>query len=353
MAPHSIMHHLLTLLTLTLLPRPTTSHKNLIIDTDLFSDVDDAGALMLAATSPTTSHLLAVNVNYPSRYSALAASAILAHYGHPSTPVGVARPLTDATFFDAWSFALGEYASKVAFHFSGGTLPWGRAEDAWDPVGLYRRVLAGAEGGVTVVSIGFLENLSGLLNSTADEHSSLSGPELIAAKVSELVIMGGEYPSGYEYNFWGSNASLAAHVVNNWKGRIVFSGYELGLDVMSGARLMAEGPPGDPIRAAYTYYTYNTSRPSWDLLTVLYAMHGLGDMFEYGNTFGYNRVATDGSNEWVDDDSVRNQHWLRLKVTKDEASAELDRRLLEGAWSVVNKTASIEQDRASSQIPDL
>ncbi|KAK0711710.1 inosine/uridine-preferring nucleoside hydrolase [Lasiosphaeris hirsuta] len=315
----------------TLLPLLTHALQNLIIDTDLFSDVDDAGALLLACTTPDIS-LLAVNVNYPSSYSALAASAILAHYGQATTPVGATRPLTDEAFFDGWTFALGEYASK----------------GAWDAVGLYRRALAGSRDGVVVVSIGFLDNLSGLLNSTADEHSPLSGPELIAAKVSELVVMGGAYPAGYEYNFWGGNASLAAHVVNSWEGRIVFAGYELGVDVMTGARLMAEGPPGDPVRAAYTYYTYNTSRPSWDLLTVLYAMHGLGDVFEYGNPGGYNRVAANGSNVWVDDDSVRNQHWLRLKVSEEEAAAELERRLLEGAWSAVRKTASRD-----NQTPDL
>jgi hypothetical protein len=75
-------------------------------------------------------------------------------------PIGIRRPLTNATFFDGWYFALGEYASKVARHFSGGSLPWDRAEDAWDPVELYRRVLAEAEDdSVTVVSIGFLDNV--------------------------------------------------------------------------------------------------------------------------------------------------------------------------------------------------
>lgn len=105
-------------------------------------------------------NLLAVNVNYPSSYSALAASAILAHYGHSETPVGIVRPLTDDTFFDSWFFNLGEFASKVAYHWSGGTLLWGHAEDAWDPVALYRKTLAEAEdGSVTIASIGFFENV--------------------------------------------------------------------------------------------------------------------------------------------------------------------------------------------------
>jgi hypothetical protein len=108
-------------------------------------------------------NLLAVNVNYPSTFSALAASAILAHYGLTAVPIGISRPLTNGTFFDSWYYELGEYASKIAFRWSGGSLPWGHSSDAWDPVALYRKVLAESEdGSVTVVSIGFLDNVCGL-----------------------------------------------------------------------------------------------------------------------------------------------------------------------------------------------
>lgn len=92
-----------------------TPKKNLIIDTDLYSDVDDAGALLLAATSPDV-NLLAVNINTKTTFSVLAASAILSHYGHSHVPIGIPRPLTNITFFDGWYFSLGEYASKTAYH---------------------------------------------------------------------------------------------------------------------------------------------------------------------------------------------------------------------------------------------
>jgi hypothetical protein len=105
-------------------------------------------------------NLLGVNVNHPCEYSALTASAILAHYGLSETPVGIRRPLNNRPFFDGWYFELGEYASKIAYHWSGGTLPWGKAEDAWDPVILYRKLLSAAEDkSVTIASIGFLDNV--------------------------------------------------------------------------------------------------------------------------------------------------------------------------------------------------
>ncbi|KAB5536246.1 inosine/uridine-preferring nucleoside hydrolase [Coniochaeta sp. 2T2.1] len=313
------------------LPLSARTPKNLIIDTDLFSDVDDAGALLLAATSPHV-NLLGVNVNYPSSYSVLAASAVLAHYGHADVPVGARRPLTNDTFFDSWSYKLGEFASKLAYHFSGGALLWGHAEEAWDPVQLYRKCLAEAHNdSVTIASIGFFENLFGLLNSTADKYSDLSGPELVAAKVTELVVMGGDYPSGYEYNFWGDNPLHTAHVINNWPGRITFSGYSMGLNVTSGSRFMREGPSSDPVRAAYLWYTYNAPRPSWDPLTMLYAMHGPGDVFEYANEFGYNHVHANGSNAWIFDEERTDQHWLALKTSRTEVEELLDKLYLEGA----------------------
>ncbi|KAF2801277.1 uncharacterized protein BDZ99DRAFT_483852 [Mytilinidion resinicola] len=159
----------------------------LIIDADIFSVVDDTAALFLASTLPNV-NLLAVNVHTQS--SALAVSAIAGHHGHTGVPVGLLRPITNDSFFDDWLYERREYASKVAYHYSNGSLPWGNATDAWDPVALYRKTLAAQkDGSVTIASVGFFDNLSGLLNSTADAYSRLPGPALIAAKVSKLVIM--------------------------------------------------------------------------------------------------------------------------------------------------------------------
>jgi inosine-uridine nucleoside N-ribohydrolase len=179
--------------------------------------------------------------------------------------------------------------------------------------------------------------LSGLLNSTADSYSPLGGRELVAAKVDELVVMGGEYPSGHEFNFWGSNASLSAHVVHNWPGAITFLGLEVGLEVMTGVPLMEVGPANDPVRAAYIYYTYLKARFSWDPLTVLYAIDGLGERFVYGNADGYNGVYANGSNEWVQDAAITNQHWLKLKVDNVTIVNDVDKLFLAGARRAASK----------------
>lgn len=143
--------------------------------------------------------------------------------------------------------------------------------------------------------------------------------------------MGGDYPSGHEFNFFGDNPLRTAHVVNSWPGRITFSGFSMGLNVTSGARLMSEGPSSDPVRSAYIWYTHHTPRSSWDPLTMLYAMRGLDDVFEFANEFGYNLVHANGSNTWVSNESRTDQHWLKLAVSREEAEELLDRLYLEGA----------------------
>ncbi|KAL5363716.1 Inosine/uridine-preferring nucleoside hydrolase domain-containing protein [Aspergillus floccosus] len=302
--------------------------KKLIVDTDFFSDVEpaylkqqsDVSALLLACTLPGAD-LLAVNINYPSTYSALAVSSVLGHYGHPHVPIGLPRPYNNSTYLDEFVYEHGT------------TLAWLDVNGTWDPSDLYRKVLSQQpDQSVTIASIGFLNNLSNLLNSTADEYSHLSGPELVAAKVNELVIMGGGYPSGHEFNFWGYSPAATTHVVNAWPGAMVFSGAELGENVFSGARLMVEGPSDDPTRAAYLWYNgYNNSRYSWDPLTVLYAVEGKGGIFEFGNDSGYNHVHPNGTNVWRSNAGQYPQHYLRLAVSSITAGKRLDELYLRGA----------------------
>ncbi|KAF2269106.1 nucleoside hydrolase [Lojkania enalia] len=311
---------------------------SLVVDTDLFSDVDDASALLLACTLSNTS-LVAVNINVNSAYSALAASSILNYYGHSNVPIGLRRPYVNSSFFDTWAYELGEYASKVAYHWSGGYVPWFEMEKTWDPVELYRQTLSTAgDNSMTIASTGFLENLSGLLNSTADKFSELSGYQIVEKKVRELVVMGGAYPSGHEFNFFGDNPLSTAHVLNTWPKSVpvTYLGLEVGKKVSTGARLV-EGPAHDPVKAAYGWYVgYNTTRFSWDPLTVAYASQGLGTWFEYGNMDGYNFVWPNGSNIWIEDKNITNQHYLKLKMDNVTVAKELDDLFLRGAWVWAN-----------------
>lgn len=64
---------------------------------------------------------------------------------------------------------------------------------------------------------------------------------------------------------------------------MVFVGDDVGAHVKSGRLLISERPEIDPVAMTYIYYSYYRPRPSWDLLAVLYAINGLGELFLLGN----------------------------------------------------------------------
>ncbi|KAJ5973691.1 hypothetical protein N7481_010901 [Penicillium waksmanii] len=331
----------------------------IIIDTDIFGDVDDVGALYVANILHNCglADLRGVAVNTNSQYGALAVSvsntiqarktgwdtltfikSICTYFGNSEIPIAALRPLTNETFFDDDEFLHSEYASKVANN-------WPRnlrnASSTPTPVELYRSILAAAANqSMNIISIGFLTNLKDVLKSKADEISPLSGSDLIAAKTRELVVMGGAYPSGSEYNFGHSDPESTAYVLKNWPKSvaITYSGFELGGDIDSGQNLDVLSPPNSPILAAYQWYVGrgSTVRPSWDPITTLYGSLGLdgfeklglGRMLAFANRDGHNSLTSaNASNAWVNDTSVTNQHWLKLAdgVTNSSMSWLLDR----------------------------
>jgi len=214
--------------------------------------------------------------------------AINTYFSNPQIPIAALRPLTNATFHDTRAYRLGEYASKVAHNFPR-TLR--SASETPEPVELYRSTLAAApdNASITLISIGFLTNLAALLSSPPDTHSDLSGKDLVAQKVTELVVMGGRYPSGLEFNFAFDAVSTKA-VLDGWPASIpiTFSGYELGSKIFSGKRFPELAEEGSPVLAAYQWYgdRCNTTRASYDPVTVLYGVFGLGEVFEFANDDG-------------------------------------------------------------------
>ncbi|PTB68382.1 nucleoside hydrolase [Trichoderma citrinoviride] len=317
---------------------PVNSRQPIIIDTDLFSDVDDVGALAVANVlhSCGLADLKGVVLNTPSNYGPLAASAVCTYYGN-DVPIAAFRPITNDTFFDSFDYLYSEYASKLAHH-------WPRtlksASSTRTPTELYRTILSSADDkSIHIISIGFLTNLANLLKSEADHISHLSGLELASKKVSELIIMGGEYPSGWEFNFGGVDPESTAYVVQHWPRsvNITYSGAELGGNISSGQNLVQRCPPNSPVLSAYQWYVGrgSTTRLSWDPITTLYGVLGLDwgsklgirPLLDYGNESGYNSiVAANGSNAWVHDTRITNQHWLRLAdgVSNHSMAALLD-----------------------------
>ena len=185
-----------------------------------------------------------------------------------------------------------------------------------DAVQLYRKILASqSDNSVTVVTIGFLTNLSNLLNSTADQYSQLDGKQLIKKKVKLLVCMGGRFPSGYEFNVM-KDAAASQNVYENWSTPIIFSGFEIGAKVLAGLPLIHnEAITNDPVKDVFRISIPlakedSLGRKSWDETAVLVAIKGYSQFYTLHP--GRIKVADDGKNIW--DDSGKGQAYLVEKA---------------------------------------
>jgi inosine-uridine nucleoside N-ribohydrolase len=292
----------------------------IIFDTDIGTDVDDAGALAILhiLADKGEARILATMSANQNRWCAPAIDVINTYYGREDMPIGCSKtgPNPEEWYHDS----VGDYPHDLS-----------SSEDAPDAVGLYRKILASQpDNSVTIVVVGWLTNMADLLDSKPDRYSRLAGRELVKAKVKELVSMGGRWPNSPkvegEYNFRMDGAA-AYKVISDWPGKIMFTG--LGKDVMTGGRLVAEGPKYNPVPAFYRNFFKGhkvSERSSWDLIAVLYAVRGLSDYFtavSEGKCIG----RKEGSNQWIAG-APSNHSYLVYKMPQAELAAVIEDLLL-------------------------
>jgi len=292
----------------------------IIFDTDIGTDVDDAGALAIlhVLADRGEARILATISANRNRWCAPALDVINTYYGRDDLPIGTSKTGPDP---EEWYHAsVPDYPHDLK-----------RGDDAPDAIVLYRKILAAQpDRSVTIVVVGWLTNMAGLLESKPDQYSRLCGRDLVAAKVNELVVMGGRWPNSPagegEYNFH-MDGKAAYRVIRDWPGRIMFTG--LGRDVMTGARLVAEAPADNPVPAFYRNFFkghHVTARSSWDLIAVLYAVRGLSDYFSAVRD-GRCVARENGDNVWVPG-SPGNHRYLVYKMPAPALAAVLENLLL-------------------------
>ena len=252
----------------------------IIFDTDLGYDADDAGALAVLHTLADRgeAEVLATVTVVGDPQSAGALDVINTYYGRPDTPVGAFQGTRWPDARPYWLEPDADYLEALVEEYKGDIKNKTQAQKA---VSLYRKVLAARDdSSVTVVTVGFLQNLADLLHSSPDRHSSLSGRELVAQKVDKLVVMGGRYPADPELTEFNlsdgpyRDGRTAQRVIETWPTEIVFSGSEIGEDIKTGSSLRALLPE-NPVARAYDLYPGTDGRgerASWDLTAVLYAV---------------------------------------------------------------------------------
>jgi len=289
------MHLRKIALCLVLIAITATVHADegvrLIFDTDMMGDVDDVGtvAVLHALANQGEVEILAMGLSGKNPWSPLCLDALNTYFRRPDIPIGA----VEGPAFDKRS----RYAETIAKEFPHHLAS---AKEAPDAATLYRKVLAGQpDKSVVIVSVGQVTNFRNLLKTGPDEHSDLEGVELVKRKVKAWVCMGGTMPEGREANLI-HDGPAAAYAIEHWPTPIVFSGWEIGQEIMTGAGLR-EAPEGTPVRRAYELYNGLNDRQSWDQTAVLYAVRGLdGGLADYWDVEreGYLHVNQDGSNEW-------------------------------------------------------
>lgn len=254
---------------------------NVIFETDVGNDVDDALALdmLYKYADAEKINLLGICINKSGVYPAEFVDILNTWYGYKSMPIGIihngAECENDAT----------NYAMKVCNERDDNGKPlYKRSVKNYEvlpeaPV-LYRKILADQpDSSVTIISVGFSTNLSRLLDTKADHYSSLNGFELVSCKVKRLIMMAGCFnnPRMHEYNVV-KDIPAAKRIFETWPSTVVTSPFELGSKILYPAESIQNDfkwVDRHPVVDAYkSYMKMPYDRPTWDLTSVLYCIEG-------------------------------------------------------------------------------
>jgi inosine-uridine nucleoside N-ribohydrolase len=307
------MKNTCTIILFFLLMYDTTAQPvPVIFDSDMGPDYDDVGAITLlhAFADEGRADILATVAS--TRYDNVAAvfSVFNTYFKRPNIPVGVPKgEALDLRDFQHWSDSVVKnYPHAINSN-----------KDVPDAVALYRRILSiQPDKSVTIITVGFLTNLKGLLQSKADMFSPLSGEQLIKQKVKQLVSMGGTFPSGSEFNI-NRDFVASKYVYDNWPTHVLFSGFEIGEKIKVGLPLIyndsiQNSPVKDVFRISIPQAAEDSAgRKSWDETAVLVAVLGYDKWY----TVKQGKIVIsdkDGSNTWLDD-KTGNQFYLVEKVS--------------------------------------
>ena len=290
------------------------SQPKIIFDTDIGGDADDLGALVMLHNyvSRGDCELLAVMCWSDDKYAVPAIDAINRFYLHPNIPVGVRK--------DGTSTSETNYNQAIANNFEY-KLNYTNVPETVD---LYRKILgSAADSSVTIITVGPLKNIQRLLQSGADKNSSLNGSDLISKKVKEFVIMGGKFPKGDdEWNFNGNMPGVTKYVLNNLHVPVVFSGFELGVQIKTGA-IFNNIDTETPLYKGFMYFSQHApwmkdqfkgkilDNSTFDQTAVLYAVNGGVDVLWEKVTGGFCEADDKGGNRWVKRENS-NHSYLKL-----------------------------------------
>lgn len=268
-----------------------------IFDTDMGPDYDDVGAITLLHAFADSGKAKILATIASTKYEGVAAvlNVFNTYFKKPGIPVGV--PKGDALTLKDWQHWTDTIIAKYPHAIKNN-------DEVPDAVELYRKILSGQpNNSVTIITVGFLTNISNLLQSKPDKYSSLTGKELVKRKVKNLVSMAGKFPAGKEFNI-EKDAAASKYAYEHWEKPVLLSGFEIGEKIKTGLPLVNNNTINNsPVKDVFSLCLPmakedNKGRMSWDETAVLVAIAGYKPYYTLKP--GTMMIAADGSNTWND-----------------------------------------------------
>jgi inosine-uridine nucleoside N-ribohydrolase len=295
----------------------------IIFDTDLGPDYDDVGALAFlhAMADSGKAEILATVSSNKHELVAPSIEVINTYFGRPELAIGAPK---------AKGVNLGSnqhWADSIVLKYPHTIKSTNEVADA---VTIYRKILTEqTDKSVTIVTVGFLTNLSNLLKSQPDNISPITGKDLVSKKVNKLVSMAGKFPQGREFNVYMDTAA-SEYVYSNWPGEVIFTGFEIGWEIRTGLRLMNSNVKNSPVKDVFKISIPLSAedkdgRMSWDETAVLIGVYGTEGFFD--TVRGKIIVNTDGSNTW--EDNPEGKHvYVKQKMPVSQMSIFIEDRMM-------------------------
>jgi len=318
---------------------PPVAPVNVIIDSDMAHNADDAGdqAMMWALSAQGQVNVLAVIISSTNDYSAPVAHVIATYYGHPNVPIGANHSNIPNDYASYGSY----YTQQVAARFGN---PSDTRANYPDAVTVYRQALATApSNSVYILSGGYYYPLMQLLQSGPDSTSPLTGMQLVAQKVARLIIVAGSFPDSGTTDRGNMliDPDSGSYVVANWPGELDWMPDDQAWNTYTGPGTTGANadPTRNPVAYAYelycngggsvpdqTYCANNT--PGWAQLGELFTVYGLGTNFVVGGLNGSTVVwdsttSAPGRIIWSQTPN-RNQSYLLLNPPGADLSSIID-----------------------------
>jgi pyrimidine-specific ribonucleoside hydrolase len=292
---------LLLFVSITTVAQQRSKPIAVIFDSDMGPDYDDVGAIALLHAFADSGYAKILATVASTKYEGFAAvfDVFNTYFKRPDCLIGV--PKGKALELKDWQHwtdtVIQNYPHSIKAN-----------DEVPDAISVYRKVLAGQpDKSVTIITVGFLTNLAGLLQSPPDQYSKLGGLQLVDHKVRQLVCMAGRFPQGSEFNL--DRDAVASNVVfANWPTAVLFSGFEIGVKIKTGLPLInnntiVNSPVKDVFRIAIPKDPKDSlGRSSWDETAVLVGVKGYQTWYKLNA--GKIVMNKDGSNRWSDDPPV-------------------------------------------------